>query len=163
MQAASALSVDTQGDMTLGQLQVTGINGAGTLALTSGGGIVGNGDGQVNLVSGNGVQVAIDAQTGIGQAGDRLTFDGGVVNASTQTGDAQLSFVSSAQIGAIEAHAGGIDLIGSADVSFDRLQAAGEVRVDAASLQGGDINAGGNVNANTRTSGAMDVLSLIHI
>ena len=153
MQAANALSVDTTGDMTLGQLQVSGSPGAGTLDLVAGGGIVGNGDGQVNLLSGSDVQVNIAAQTGIGQTGERLTLDGGTVNASTQNGDAMLSFVSFAQIGTVQAHGGNIDLLGAADVDFGLLQATGDVRVDAVSLQGGDIHAGGNINA--ATAGAM--------
>ncbi|WP_269791224.1 leukotoxin LktA family filamentous adhesin [Stenotrophomonas sp. Iso1] len=155
MQAGTSLSVDTTGDMTLGQLQVSAAAGAGTLDLVAGGGIVGNGDGQVNLLSGNDVQVNIAAQTGIGQTGERLTLDGGQVNASTQNGDAMLSFVSAAQIGTVQAQGGNIDLLGAADVDFGLLQASGDVRVDAVSLQGGDIDAGGGITA--ETAGAMDL------
>ncbi|PZU30139.1 MAG: hypothetical protein DI584_00465, partial [Stenotrophomonas sp.] len=153
MQAASLLDVTTVGDMQLGQLQVTGGSNAGVMSLVAGGRIAGNGDGQVNLLSVAGTQVNLNAQTGLGQNGERLSIAGGLVNGGTQGGDAFLELVGPGRIGALVADAGNLDIAGSADITFDSLKAGNNLNVVAASLQGGDLLAGQQIDANS--SGAM--------
>ncbi|WP_065868043.1 leukotoxin LktA family filamentous adhesin [Stenotrophomonas nitritireducens] len=147
MQAGSQLDVTTAGDMQLGQLQVTGAGSAGAMNLAAGGRIVGNGDGQVNLLSVPATQVNINAQTGIGQNGERLSIAGGVLNGGTRGGDALLDLIGSARIGVLAADAGSLDITGSADISFDSLKAGNNLHVVAGALQGGDLQAGQQILA----------------
>jgi len=155
MQAGSQLDVTTAGDMQLGQLQVTGAGSAGAMNLVAGGRIVGNGDGQVNLLSVPATQVNINAQTGIGRTGERLSIAGGVLNGGTRGGDALLDLIGSGRIGMLAADAGSLDIIGSADISFDSLKAGNNLSVVAGALQGGDLQAGQQIVANS--SGAISL------
>jgi len=147
--AAGAVSVTTSaGDMVLGNVR-SALAGGNAIVLTSAGAVVGNGDGQVNLVAPEpGAHTIINAQSGIGSMSRPLEVDLPWLQASTAHGGVYIHDLSSLYLAALSVPGGGAGIRSEGDLQFETVAARGDVVLAASgALTGASITSGGSVSA----------------
>ncbi|MGH8055241.1 MAG: leukotoxin LktA family filamentous adhesin [Stenotrophomonas sp.] len=156
LSAGKVVSVRTAGDMSLGQVAISGNAVGSTITLTADGHIQSNGDAAVNIGGGSNVLATLAAGEGIGARGQALTVDvGNLVAARATRGDVVLALPNGGNVGRIEAAAGDVLLTAGDHVQITTIGADGTVDLNAAAATVGAIVAGGNLDA--RTTGDLDV------
>jgi len=143
--AQQALNATVSGDMVLGHLSVPGNTAGGTLQLSAGGSITGNGDGALNLLAGKAVNVALTAGTGIGTDARALTSSGGTLEALAHTGDIHLQLPDGGTVKAVKATTGGIELQADDSLLLGDAIAAQDVVISGTDITGSGVVQGANV------------------
>ncbi|NMY52176.1 leukotoxin LktA family filamentous adhesin [Pseudomonas sp. WS 5011] len=155
IQTGGLLAINTDGDMSLGQLFRAGQAEGDLFNLQAGGRIDANGDGQTNLRAERAGSAVMLAQQGIGRVDQALRVDmPELTRTETRQGDIYLRNLSALSGTLMRAEAGNI-VLGSAGQSLNlgRLQALGNIQYQGGDLRVDQLDAGGWLQ--TQVSGDM--------
>ena len=151
--AVGNISISVTADAVLGDITSTQTTGA-AVAITAGGAIVANGDGQVNVNTPIGTEtVALQAGTGIGSSGTYLLVDIPEFMASTIAGDIYIHDLESTNVPILSAPVGNIGLDVNGASAFGTITSGAAANVQATGNITGDNITSGGVLTLTSTGG----------
>ncbi len=151
--AVGNISISVTADAVLGDITSTQTTGA-AVAITAGGAIVANGDGQVNVNTPIGTEtVALQAGTGIGSSGTYLLVDIPEFMASTIAGDIYIHDLESTNVPILSAPVGNIGLDVNGASAFGTITSGAAASVQATGNITGDNITSGGVLTLTSTGG----------
>lgn len=156
LSAGRVVAVRSSGDISVGQLAVTGSTATGNVMLEADGRIHSNGDAAVNVGGGSHVLASLQAGDGIGSNAQAITVDvGRLVVARSDRGDIHLRLPNGGVVGDVVAASGALSLHSDAHLQVDLLDAATDVRLEAGSADIGQGLAGHSVAMQAR--GPLDI------
>ena len=164
--AGTTISLESADNIVLGKLQTTGAGSAGTvIALSAGGSITGNGDGQTNLLTGAPSSSVSLTASSIGTSVQRVVISAPSISATLGTGDLYLKTLGNTGFASLTTAYGSVDVLGTGSLVFGSVQAGtangatGNFSADNSAAAGATIAVGTATTSGTQTLHANDDLS----